>query len=95
MPLAGLGVMGATVGGQPTADGAHSGDGYARQWHDRTPAQSLLAGRFSWSRTTLPHGSACTRSDTPSPIPLLSHPSSQATNTTTPGEKTSVYAVII
>ena len=35
------------------------------------------------------------RSDTPSPIPLLSHPSSQATNTTTPGEKTSVYAVII
>ena len=68
-PLMRADVVGATVSGQPAADGAHSGDGDVESGTIGHPRGAFLAGRFSWSKTTLPHGSACPRSDTPHPTP--------------------------
>ena len=76
-PLMRAGVVGATVGGQPAADGAHSGDGDVESGTIGHPRGAFLAGRFSWSKATLPHGSACPRSDTPHPGPTCPSPPSQ------------------
>ena len=70
-------VIGATMGGQPTADGAHSSDGDVESGTIGHPHGAFLAGRFSWSKTTLTHGSACPRSDTPHPTPACPSPPSQ------------------
>ena len=76
-PLMRADVVGATVSGQPAADGAHSGDGDVESGTIGHPRGAFLAGRFSWSKTTLPHGSACPRSDTPHPGPTCPSPPSQ------------------
>ena len=59
-PLMRAGVVGAAVGGQPAADGTHSGDGYVDSGTIGHSRGVFLASRFSWSKTTLTHGSACT-----------------------------------
>ena len=59
-PLMRAGVVGAAVGGQPAADGTHSSDGYVESGTIGHPRGAFLASRFSWSKTTLTHGSACT-----------------------------------
>ena len=65
-PLMGLGVVGAAMGGQPAADGTHGSDGYVESGAIGHPRGAFLVSRFSWSKTTLTHGSACT--------PLRSYP---------------------
>ena len=73
-PLAGSGVVGASVCGQPAADGTHSSDGDVESGTIGHPRGAFLASRFSWSKTTLTHGSACTpiRHTPPQPYPPFS-----------------------
>ena len=73
-PLMGAGVVSAAVGGQPAADGTHGSDGYVESGAIGHPRGAFLASRFSWSKTTLTHGSACTslRHAPPQPYPPLS-----------------------
>ena len=85
-PLMGSGVVGAVVGGRPAVDGTRGGDGYVGSGTIGHPRGAFLASRFSWSKTTLMHGSACTPLRH-TPAPLLSHPSAQTTSTTTPARK--------
>ena len=64
-------VVDAAVGDQPAADGTRSSDGHVESGAIGHPRGASLAGRFSWSKTTLTHGSACTplRHTPPRPYP--------------------------
>ncbi len=61
-------------GGQPAADGTHSSDGDVESGTIGHPRGAFLASRFSWSKTTLTHDSACTpiRHPPPQSYPLFS-----------------------
>ena len=72
-PLMRADVVDAAVRDQPAADGTHSSDG-RREWRDRTARGASLAGRFSWSKTTLTRGSACTPLRRTPPRPYLPFP---------------------
>ena len=76
-PLMGAGVVSAAVGGQPAADGTHGSNGYVESGAIGHPRGAFLASRLSWSKTTLTHGSACPRSDTPHPSPIHPYQTSQ------------------
>ena len=89
-PLMGSGVVGAAVGGPPAADGTRGGDGYVGSGTIGQSRGAFLASRFSWSKTTLTHGSACTPLRHTPPQPPSQHPSAQTTSTTTPSKKTSL-----
>lgn len=73
-PLMGSGVVGAVVGGRPAVDGTRGGDGYVGSGTIGHPRGAFLASRFSWSKTTLTRGSACTPLRRTPPRPYLPFP---------------------